>query len=390
MLFIAKSKRQAKFSIFILAMALTSYSSANEISENKKNIETTINQSFKPLMKKYGVLGMAVGVIYNGENHEQYYGIQSNIDSKAVDKQTIFELGSVSKLFTATAGAYAESKGKLSFQDHPGQYWPALQKSEINKISLLELATYTSGNLPLQFPDNVKTDQQILQYFQNWHIKNPPGQYRQYSNPSIGLFGELTARSMKVPFTSLLEQVIFPKFNLKQTYVNIPKQQQKHYAFGYDQMNNPIRVTPGPLDAQAYGVKSTLPDMLTFLNANLNPEKANSDLKKAILATHKGYYKLGNMTQALGWEVFSYPTSLEILQESNSEKIVMQSNYVERNTTQIKSKVFHKTGSTNGFGSYVIFIPEAKFGLVMLMNKKIPNQERIKAAYEVFNQLNNK
>nr|WP_171263449.1 class C beta-lactamase [Acinetobacter silvestris] len=371
-------------------MALTSYSSANEISENKKNIETTINQSFKPLMKKYGVLGMAVGVIYNGENHEQYYGIQSNIDSKAVDKQTIFELGSVSKLFTATAGAYAESKGKLSFQDHPGQYWPALQKSEINKISLLELATYTSGNLPLQFPDNVKTDQQILQYFQNWHIKNPPGQYRQYSNPSIGLFGELTARSMKVPFTSLLEQVIFPKFNLKQTYVNIPKQQQKHYAFGYDQMNNPIRVTPGPLDAQAYGVKSTLPDMLTFLNANLNPEKANSDLKKAILATHKGYYKLGNMTQALGWEVFSYPTSLEILQESNSEKIVMQSNYVERNTTQIKSKVFHKTGSTNGFGSYVIFIPEAKFGLVMLMNKKIPNQERIKAAYEVFNQLNNK
>ena len=51
-------------------------------------------------------------------NHEQYYGIQSDIDNKAVDSQTIFELGSVSKIFTATAGAYAKSQGKLSFQDH--------------------------------------------------------------------------------------------------------------------------------------------------------------------------------------------------------------------------------------------------------------------------------
>ena len=194
---------------------------------------------------------------------------------------------------------------------------------------------------------------------------------------------------MKIPFTSLLEQVIFPKLNLKHTYVNVPKTQRKHYAFGYDQQNNPIRVTPGALDAQAYGVKSSLPDMLTFLNANLNIEKNGSDIQKAISETHKGYFKLGTMTQALGWETFSYPTTLEILQESNSEKVVMQSNPVVKNTVQEKSKVFHKTGSTNGFGSYVFFVPEESFGLVMLMNKRIPNQERIKATYDVFNSLKN-
>ena len=152
-------------------------------------------------------------------------------------------------------------------------------------------------------------------------------------------------------------------------------------------MNQPIRVSPGALDAQAYGVKSSLPDMLKFLNANLNPEKSNSDFKKAILETHKGYLKLGNMTQALGWETFSYPTTLAILQESNSEKVVMRSNPVVKETTQEKSKVFHKTGSTNGFGTYVFFVPEENFGLVMLMNKKIPNEERIKAAYKVFNTI---
>ncbi|HRM31718.1 MAG TPA: serine hydrolase, partial [Acinetobacter johnsonii] len=48
-----------------------------------------------------------------------------------------------------------------------------------------------------------------------------------------------------------------------------------------------------------------------------------------------------------------------------------------------------KTGSTNGFGAYILFIPEEDFGLVMLMNKKIPNVDRIKAAYNVFEILKN-
>ena len=254
---------------------------------------------------------------------------------------------------------------------------------------MLELATYTSGSLPLQFPDQVQTDQQVLKYFQDWQVKHPPGQYRQYSNPSIGLFGELSARSMNVPFSVLLEQMIFPKLNLKNTYINVPKAQRVHYAFGYDQNNHPVRVNPGALDAQAYGAKSILPDMLKLLDANLNVKKNKPDIKQALLETHHGYFKLGKMTQALGWETFSYPTTLDILLESNSEKVVMQANPIVKNTIQEKSQVFHKTGSTNGFGTYVLFVPEENFGLVMMMNKKIPNAERIKAAYQVFQSIKN-
>lgn len=376
-----------KAGIIALAMGFSVQANADETKGNY--IKTAIDQSFKPLMQQYDVLGMAVGVIYQGKNHDYYYGLQSHIDHKTVNRQTIFELGSVSKIFTGIAGGYAKSQGKLSFNDHPARYWPDLKNSEINKVSLLELATYTSGNLPLQFPDQVKTDQQVLEYFQNWQVKHPPGQYRQYSNPSIGLFGELSARSMNVPFSVLLEQTIFPKLNLKNTYLNVPKAQRVHYAFGYDQNNHPVRVNPGALDTQAYGVKSTLPDMLKLLDTNLNLKKNKPDIKQALLETHHGYFKLGKMTQALGWETFSYPTTLDILLESNSEKVVMQANPIVKNTIQEKSQVFHKTGSTNGFGTYVLFIPEENFGLVMMMNKKIPNAERIKAAYQVFQTIKN-
>ena len=362
---------------------------ASEVSQNEQNIEKVVTQSFKPLMDEYDVAGMAIGVIYNGKSYAKYYGVQSKDTNESVNGQTLFELGSLSKIFTAISGIYASNQGKISFDDHPSKYEPSLRNSEIDKVNLLELLTYTSGNLPLQFPDNIKTDKQILEYFKNWKAKNPPGTYREYSNPSIGLFGYLTAKSMNVPFSSLLEKTIFPQLTLKNTYVNVPKAQQKNYAFGYDENNKPIRVNSGPLSDEAYGVKSTLPDMLKFVNSNINVDTNSSAMKKAILETHKGYFKVADsgMTQALGWEMFSYPTTSKILQASNSKQILLGSNPVVKELSQPKSKVFHKTGSTNGFGAYVLFIPEERFGLVMLMNKKIPNVDRIKAAYNVFETL---
>ncbi|MFV5533399.1 ADC family extended-spectrum class C beta-lactamase [Acinetobacter pittii] len=352
-----------------------------------QEIKKLVDQNFKPLLDKYDVPGMAVGVIQNNKKYETYYGLQSVQDKKAVSSSTIFELGSVSKLFTATAGGYAKNKGKISFDDTPGKYWKELKNTPIDQVNLLQLATYTSGNLALQFPDEVQTDRQVLTFFKDWKPKNSIGEYRQYSNPSIGLFGKVVALSMNKPFDQVLEKTIFPDLGLKHSYVNVPKTQMQNYAFGYNQENQPIRVNPGPLDAPAYGVKSTLPDMLKFINANLNPQKYPADIQRAINETHQGFYQVGTMYQALGWEEFSYPAPLQTLLDSNSEQIVMKPNKVTTISKEPSVKMFHKTGSTNGFGTYVVFIPKENIGLVMLTNKRIPNEERIKAAYAVLNAI---
>lgn len=353
----------------------------------EQEIKKLVDQNFKPLLEKYDVSGMAVGIIQNNKKYETYYGLQSVQDKKAVNSNTIFELGSVSKLFTATAGGYAKTKGTISFKDTPGKYWKELKNTPIDQVNLLQLATYTSGNLALQFPDEVQTDQQVLTFFKDWKPKNSIGEYRQYSNPSIGLFGKVVALSMNKPFDQVLEKTIFPDLGLKHSYVNVPKTQMQNYAFGYNQENQPIRVNPGPLDAPAYGVKSTLPDMLSFVNANLNPQKYPADIQRAINETHQGFYQVGTMYQALGWEEFSYPAPLQTLLDSNSEQIVMKPNKVTAISKEPSVKIFHKTGSTNGFGTYVVFIPKENIGLVMLTNKRIPNEERIKAAYAVLNAI---
>ncbi|HFQ2804333.1 TPA: ADC family extended-spectrum class C beta-lactamase [Acinetobacter baumannii] len=352
-----------------------------------QEIKKLVDQNFKPLLEKYDVPGMAVGVIQNNKKYEMYYGLQSVQDKKAVNSSTIFELGSVSKLFTATAGGYAKNKGKISFDDTPGKYWKELKNTPIDQVNLLQLATYTSGNLALQFPDEVQTDQQVLTFFKDWKPKNPIGEYRQYSNPSIGLFGKVVALSMNKPFDQVLEKTIFPALGLKHSYVNVPKTQMQNYAFGYNQENQPIRVNPGPLDAPAYSVKSTLPDMLSFIHANLNPQKYPADIQRAINETHQGRYQVNTMYQALGWEEFSYPATLQTLLDSNSEQIVMKPNKVTAISKEPSVKMYHKTGSTTGFGTYVVFIPKENIGLVMLTNKRIPNEERIKAAYAVLNAI---
>ncbi|HFF5096117.1 TPA: ADC family extended-spectrum class C beta-lactamase [Acinetobacter baumannii] len=352
-----------------------------------QEIKKLVDQNFKPLLEKYDVPGMAVGVIQNNKKYEMYYGLQSVQDKKAVNSSTIFELGSVSKLFTATAGGYAKNKGKISFDDTPGKYWKELKNTPIDQVNLLQLATYTSGNLALQFPDEVKTDQQVLTFFKDWKPKNSICEYRQYSNPSIGLFGKVVALSMNKPFDQVLEKTIFPALGLKHSYVNVPKTQMQNYAFGYNQENQPIRVNPGPLDAPAYSVKSTLPDMLSFIHANLNPQKYPADIQRAINETHQGRYQVNTMYQALGWEEFSYPATLQTLLDSNSEQIVMKPNKVTAISKEPSVKMYHKTGSTTGFGTYVVFIPKENIGLVMLTNKRIPNEERIKAAYAVLNAI---
>lgn len=375
---------QSSLALLTSCMAI----SVHAASLSHAEIHQVIDHAFQPLMQHNQVPGMAIGVIQEGKQVQVYHGVQSIQGQRKVDENTLFELGSVSKLFTATAGAYALAQGKLSLQDHPGTYWPALKTKPIDQVSLLELATYTSGSLGLQFPNHVKNDADAFHFFQQWKLSSPPGTMRQYSNPSIGLFGELSARAMQMSYSTMMQKLIFPKLQLKHTFIQVPNTQQPHYADGYNQEQQAIRVTPGAFDAQAYGVKSSLPEMLGFAAQHLRPETAAKDMQVAIRETHRGYYQLGNMVQALGWELFPYPPKLEDLLASNSEQVVMQANPVKKVDDQLLVKVLHKTGSTNGFGSYILLVPDKEFALVMLMNKKIPNADRIKAAFTVYQTLN--
>lgn len=252
---------------------------------------------------------------------------------------------------------------------------------------MAELATYSAGGLPLQFPDGVESLAQMQAYYRQWTPAYQPGSHRQYSNPSIGLFGYLAASSLQQPFAQLMEQTLLPGLGLHHTYVNVPKQAMANYAYGYSKEDKPIRVTPGVLADEAYGIKTSSADLLAFVKANINGVD-DKGLQQAIALTHQGHYSVGGMTQGLGWESYPYPVSEQALLAGNSAQVIMKANPTTATPKEMGSqRLFNKTGSTNGFGAYVAFVPAKGVGIVMLANRNYPIQERVKAAHAILSKL---
>ncbi|HCK4515018.1 PDC family class C beta-lactamase [Pseudomonas aeruginosa] len=354
-------------------------------------LKALVDAAVQPVMKANDIPGLAVAISLKGEPHYFSYGLASKEDGRRVTPETLFEIGSVSKTFTATLAGYALAQDKMRLDDRASQHWPALQGSRFDGISLLDLATYTAGGLPLQFPDSVQKDQaQIRDYYRQWQPTYAPGSQRRYSNPSIGLFGYLAARSLGQPFERLMEQQVFPALGLEQTHLDVPEAALAQYAQGYGKDDRPLRVGPGPLDAEGYGVKTSAADLLRFVDANLHPERLDRPWAQALDATHRGYYKVGDMTQGLGWEAYDWPISLKRLQAGNSTPMALQPHRIARLPAPPAlegQRLLNKTGSTNGFGAYVAFVPGRDLGLVILANRNYPNAERVKIAYAILSGL---
>ncbi|EOC0417262.1 CMA family class C beta-lactamase [Cronobacter malonaticus] len=343
----------------------------------------------KPLMARYQIPGMAVAVSVNGETHFWHYGVASKATRKPVDENTLFEIGSLSKTFTATLASAAQQEGKLDFSAPASQYLPALKGSAFDHVTLLNLATHTSGT-PLFVPDAVKNTAQLMAWYRAWQPEKPVGTERVYSNLGIGLLGMITAKSLDKPFSEVMEQGLLKDFGMTHTFINVPDAAMGDYAQGYNKDDKPVRVTPGPLDAESYGLKSGSADLLRYLQIQLGEQEVAPRWRQAINATHNGYYRSGEFTQGMMWEYYPWPSPLSRLLEGNSSQRIMKglaATAIVPPQPAPQAAWYNKTGSTNGFSTYAVFIPEKRIALIMLANKWFPNDDRVKAAYAIIQEL---
>jgi beta-lactamase class C len=355
-----------------------------------QDIRATVDAAIRPLMAQYDVPGMAVGVTVEGRSACFNYGVASRETRTPVSDDTLFELGSVSKTFTATLACYAQALGKLALDEHPGSWLPQLRASAIDRASLLHLGTYTAGGLPLQFPDDITDSERMIGYFRQWKPDAAPGAQRRYSNPSIGLLGHLTGLALQSDFADAVQAQLFAPLGLDHSHVRVPDRAMGSYAWGYARENQPIRVNPGMFDAQAYGIKSTAADMIRFLQANIAPGGLPLALRRAIAGTHVGYFQVGPVLQGLGWEQYPAHVTLERLLAGNSGAMLLQAQPATRLATPpapAAPALYNKTGSTNGFSAYAAFVPDRQVGIVLLANRNFPIPARIEAAHAILERL---
>lgn len=354
-------------------------------------MEAKIRDAAEQVMQQHKIPGMAIAVTANGHQSFYNFGITSRDTPQQVSSDTLFEVGSISKTLTATLATYAQANGQLSLSDHPGKFLPQLKGTAFDKVTLLNLATHTAGGFPLQVPDEVQTNEQLLTYLKNWQPEYSPGTARTYANPSIGMLGMITAKAMNKPFVEAMEQQLYPKLGLTNSYLNVPADKLPLYAQGYDRQDVPVRLVSGALGDEAYGMRTSSKDLIHFVEANIDPDKLEKNLAQAVTDTQVGYFTSGAMTQDLIWEQYAYPAKLETLLEGNSAKMAYETQPAQAITPPLapqQNTWINKTGSTKGYGGYLAFIPQKKLGIVILANKNYPNEARVKLAYQILSHLN--
>ncbi|KRB12136.1 AMZ family class C beta-lactamase [Achromobacter sp. Root170] len=349
-------------------------------------IDSVVNEAARSVIRQHDIAGMVIAVTHQGRQRFYTYGVESLQTRRAVNRDTIFEVGSISKTFTVTLAAYAQAKGLLQLTDSPARFLPELAGTEFAKLTLLNLATHTTGGFPLQVPDEVRDNAQLMQYLKAWKPEHAPGTYRSYANPSIGMLGVVAAASLKQPFAQAMEKDLFPKLGLSSTFIEVPAAKASRYAQGYNKQGAPVRVNPGVLAAEAYGVKTSARDLLRFVEASMDMDVLDKDIRRAIADTHVGYYQVGAMTQDMVWEQFPYPVPLDSLLTANAGTLNSQSHPAQALQPPLAPQAqtwINKTGSTNGFGAYVAFVPARKLGIVILANRNYPNDARVRLAAEI-------
>lgn len=121
-------------------------------------MDATVNNAASKVMEQHAIRGLAIAITAQGQQRFYNYGLASKATQQPVTRDTLFEVGSVSKTLTATVAAYAEAHGKLSLTNSPGRHLPALQGSAFDPVLLINLATHTAGAFRCSCPTKLATN----------------------------------------------------------------------------------------------------------------------------------------------------------------------------------------------------------------------------------------
>lgn len=200
----------------------------------------------------------------------------------ALDGNTVFEIGSVSKVFTTAILADMVRRGEVKLDDPIAKFLPStvhVPSRAGKQITLVDLATQTSG-LP-RLPGNLKpasmvnpyadyTVQQMYDFLSSYQLSRDIGSQFEYSNLGVGLLGHVLALRAGKSYEALVTERILQPLGMRDTRITLTPSQKAHLAVGHDDAGKPVGNWDLPTLAGAGALRSTGNDMARFLAANLD------------------------------------------------------------------------------------------------------------------------
>lgn len=277
----------AFFLLFSVQFAIGQETNINE--ELKVHIKGLVDKGFTPSVAMSYVEGNVV------ENFN--YGNTKLEDGSAVNENSVYEIGSITKVFTCIILADEVLKGNMNLDDPISKYLPKKFKAIQGKnreITLKDLATHTSGlpRMPTNFnpkdPKNPFADytvSNLYEFLESYELPRLVGIQYEYSNLAMGLLGHILELKTGKSYADLIKERITMPLKMNDTDIIISDDMYNNLAHGYDAELKLTKNWDLNVLAGAGAIKSTTNDMIKFYKANVN--KDDSDLNKAMQLTHK-------------------------------------------------------------------------------------------------------
>jgi D-alanyl-D-alanine-carboxypeptidase/D-alanyl-D-alanine-endopeptidase len=297
-------------------------------------------------------VGIAVGIIDANGRRFVTYGNFSVTDPRPVANDTVFEIGSTTKVFTSTILADMVQRGEVSLDDPVAKYLPAEVKMPQRggkQITLVDLATHTSGlpRMPSNFapkdalnPYADYTVANLFQFLSAYELTRDIGSQFEYSNMGVGLLGQALARRAGMDYEALVRARVTGPLKMENTRITLSPEMKSRLATGHNDSRQPTPNWDLPTFAGAGALRSDARDMLTLVAANLG--YVESPLAPAMAAMTKVRRPAGGPQTdiALAWIV------------------------VKREGREI----FWHNGGTGGYRSFIGYDPKLRLGVVVLSN----------------------
>ncbi|MGB3543344.1 serine hydrolase domain-containing protein, partial [Rubrivirga sp.] len=296
---------------------------------------------------------LVVGIVVEGERF--VVGVGGAKDGAAPDEDTIYEIGSISKVLTSLALAEAVTRGDLDLEDPVAVLLPKTRRVGAHPdgpVRLVDLATHTSG-LPrmaanafaradVMNPFSLYDAGLLYDFLEDARPATPPGQRYEYSNAGAGLLGFALARDAGRSYADVVRDRVLDPLGLEDTFVDVPRALEDRFVEGYDAQD---RTTPRWTFLEptvgAGGWRSTAADLLTLAQAALDPDA--TPLADAIRLSLEPRVEVGDgRTVGLGWHLVPVGSS---------------------------SMAVHD-GGTGGFASFLGVLPDQGAAVVILTTKR--------------------
>lgn len=271
--------------------------------------------------------------------------------ARPLGDRTVFEIGSITKVFTGVLLAEMARRGELRLSDAVSSHLPdnvRVPSRAGKQITLLDLATHHSAlprlpnNMAPSDPTNPYADYTVAQLYRSLAsltLERDIGSSYEYSNLGTGLLGHALSLAGGASYDDLLRELVLDPLSMRATGIELDAEMGNWVAMGHDEGGNVVPRWDMPTLAGAGALRSDVRDMLRFLSANMG--EPSTALERAVRTTHEPRETISDhMSIGLGWHIMSVDNS----------------------------RIIWHNGGTGGFRSFIGFDPDRGVGVVLLMN----------------------